>query len=228
MWVAVLGTPFLSGVDGRMEKIFRIYKHPFYNLYSLDYDVALLELAAPVGFGHTIRPICLPDNSHVFHEGARCFITGWGSTKEGGTARGGSLSPTTATCHRPHEPHDSHSAAPGTPHASPGAGDTSVVSHGLQRPAPPSSPRLPLCSPPAFRRAPCPCGSRSGAPGAAGAVASRPAERPGQPRPRGPAARALLGGASPIPASATRAGGRGARCCPLCAVLTAGRPPQGS
>ncbi|XP_009637181.1 transmembrane protease serine 9 [Egretta garzetta] len=84
MWVAFLGTPFLSGIDGKMEKIFRIYKHPFYNVYSLDYDVALLELNTPVKFSNTIRPICLPDNSHVFHEGARCFITGWGSTKEGG------------------------------------------------------------------------------------------------------------------------------------------------
>ncbi|NWV26852.1 TMPS9 protease, partial [Origma solitaria] len=84
MWVAFLGTPFLSGIDGKMEKIFRIYKHPFYNVYSLDYDVALLELSTPVKFSSTIRPICLPDNSHIFHEGARCFITGWGSTKEGG------------------------------------------------------------------------------------------------------------------------------------------------
>ncbi|XP_041879149.1 transmembrane protease serine 9 isoform X1 [Corvus kubaryi] len=84
MWVAFLGTPFLSGTDGKMEKIFRIYKHPFYNVYSLDYDVALLELSTPVTFSSTIRPICLPDNSHIFHEGTRCFITGWGSTKEGG------------------------------------------------------------------------------------------------------------------------------------------------
>ncbi|KAM4657575.1 transmembrane protease serine 9 [Amazona ochrocephala] len=84
MWVAFLGTPLLNGVDGTTEKIFRIYKHPFYNVYSLDYDVALLELSAPVKFSSTIKPICLPDNSHIFHEGARCFITGWGSTKEGG------------------------------------------------------------------------------------------------------------------------------------------------
>ncbi|XP_033926697.1 transmembrane protease serine 9 isoform X1 [Melopsittacus undulatus] len=84
MWVAFLGTPFLNGVDGKVEKIFRIYKHPFYNVYSLDYDVALLELSAPVSFSSTIKPICLPHNSHIFHEGARCFITGWGSTKEGG------------------------------------------------------------------------------------------------------------------------------------------------
>ncbi|EOB04249.1 Transmembrane protease, serine 9, partial [Anas platyrhynchos] len=51
---------------------------------SLDYDVALLELNMPIKFSSTIKPICLPASSHIFHEGARCFITGWGSTKEGG------------------------------------------------------------------------------------------------------------------------------------------------
>ncbi|XP_061456718.1 transmembrane protease serine 9 isoform X2 [Rhineura floridana] len=84
LWVAILGTPFLSGLDGRVEKILQIHKHPFYNAYMLDYDVALLELASPLRYSSTVKPICLPDNSHLFHEGARCFITGWGSTKEGG------------------------------------------------------------------------------------------------------------------------------------------------
>ncbi|KYO34482.1 transmembrane protease serine 9 isoform A [Alligator mississippiensis] len=84
MWVAFLGTPFLTDIDGRVEKIYRIYKHPFYNVYTLDYDVALLELTTPMKYTSTIKPICLPDNSHTFREGSRCFITGWGSTKEGG------------------------------------------------------------------------------------------------------------------------------------------------
>ncbi|XP_015276328.1 PREDICTED: transmembrane protease serine 9 [Gekko japonicus] len=84
MWVAILGTPFLSGLDGRVERIFHIHRHPFYNVYTLDYDVALLELAFPLRYTSTIRPICIPDSSHVFSEGVRCFITGWGSTKEGG------------------------------------------------------------------------------------------------------------------------------------------------
>ncbi|XP_053228791.1 transmembrane protease serine 9 isoform X7 [Podarcis raffonei] len=84
MWVAVLGTPFLSGLDGRVEKVFQIHKHPFYNIYTLDYDVALLELASPLSFTSTVKPICLPDHAHLFGQGARCVITGWGSTKEGG------------------------------------------------------------------------------------------------------------------------------------------------
>ncbi|XP_069505706.1 transmembrane protease serine 9 [Ambystoma mexicanum] len=84
MWMAYLGTPFLNGVEGRVEKIYRIHKHPFYNVYTLDNDVALLELPTPLGFNNVIKPICLPDSTHIFKEGTKCFITGWGSTKEGG------------------------------------------------------------------------------------------------------------------------------------------------
>ncbi|XP_053559001.1 transmembrane protease serine 9 [Bombina bombina] len=84
LWAAYLGTPFLNGVEGRVERIFRIHKHPFYNVYTLDNDVALLELPSPLSYTNLIKPICLPDSSHSFLEGTRCFITGWGSTKEGG------------------------------------------------------------------------------------------------------------------------------------------------
>ncbi|MEE6487204.1 hypothetical protein FKM82_014831 [Ascaphus truei] len=84
LWAAYLGTPFLNGVEGRVEKIFRIHKHPFYNVYTLDNDVALLEMPSPLTYTNLIKPICLPDTSHSFTEGTRCFITGWGSTKEGG------------------------------------------------------------------------------------------------------------------------------------------------
>ncbi|XP_006897981.1 PREDICTED: transmembrane protease serine 9 [Elephantulus edwardii] len=83
-WAAFLGTPFLSGADGQLERVARIYKHPFYNLYTLDYDVALLELAVPVRRSRLVRPICLPDSAPRPPASARCVITGWGSVREGG------------------------------------------------------------------------------------------------------------------------------------------------
>ncbi|XP_036746745.2 transmembrane protease serine 9 isoform X1 [Manis pentadactyla] len=85
-WAAFLGTPFLSGADGQLERVAHIYKHPFYNLYTLDYDVALLELAGPVHRSHLVRPICLPEPAPRPPDGARCVITGWGSVREGGSS----------------------------------------------------------------------------------------------------------------------------------------------
>ncbi|XP_037360915.1 transmembrane protease serine 9 [Talpa occidentalis] len=84
-WVAFLGTPFLSGTDGQLERVAGIYKHPFYNLYTLDYDVALLELAGPVRRSSLVRPICLPEPVPRPPDGTRCVITGWGSVREGGS-----------------------------------------------------------------------------------------------------------------------------------------------
>uniref|UniRef100_A0ABM5EMD8 Transmembrane protease serine 9 isoform X1 n=1 Tax=Pogona vitticeps TaxID=103695 RepID=A0ABM5EMD8_9SAUR len=84
LWVAVLGTPSLSGLDGQVETVARILRHPFYNAYTLDYDMALLELASPLRYSRAVKPICLPDGTHRFPAGSPCFITGWGSTKEGG------------------------------------------------------------------------------------------------------------------------------------------------
>ncbi|KAF0882070.1 TMPS9 protease, partial [Crocuta crocuta] len=54
-WAAFLGTPFLSGAEGQLERVARIYRHPFYNLYTLDYDVALLELAGPLRRSHLLQ-----------------------------------------------------------------------------------------------------------------------------------------------------------------------------
>nr|XP_054395262.1 transmembrane protease serine 9 [Pongo abelii] len=84
-WAAFLGTPFLSGAEGQLERVARIYKHPFYNLYTLDYDVALLELVGPVRRSRLVRPICLPEPAPRPPDGARCVITGWGSVREGGS-----------------------------------------------------------------------------------------------------------------------------------------------
>ncbi|XP_045656059.1 LOW QUALITY PROTEIN: transmembrane protease serine 9 [Ursus americanus] len=84
-WAAFLGTPFLSGAEGQLERVARIYKHPFYNPYTLDYDVALLELAGPVRRSRLVLPICLPEPTPRPPDGARCVITGWGSVREGGS-----------------------------------------------------------------------------------------------------------------------------------------------
>lgn len=83
-WAAVLGTASLGGADEQLERVARVFKHPFYNPYTLDYDVALLELAGPVRASRLVRPICLPAPSPRIPDSARCVITGWGSLREGG------------------------------------------------------------------------------------------------------------------------------------------------
>ncbi|XP_074510127.1 suppressor of tumorigenicity 14 protein homolog [Sebastes fasciatus] len=71
--------------DGvQLKKVKRIITHPDYNSMTYDYDIALLELSEPLEFTNTIQPICLPASSHVFPAGMPCWVTGWGTLREGG------------------------------------------------------------------------------------------------------------------------------------------------
>ncbi|XP_038145884.1 suppressor of tumorigenicity 14 protein homolog [Cyprinodon tularosa] len=64
----------------------RIIPHPYYNAYTFDNDIALMELNSPVSYSDYIQPICLPSAQHDFDIGKSVWITGWGATREGGSA----------------------------------------------------------------------------------------------------------------------------------------------
>lgn len=66
------------------RKIKRIISHPFFNDYTYDYDIAVVELQSPVTFSSVVQPICLPDATHSFPVGKDLWVTGWGATVEGG------------------------------------------------------------------------------------------------------------------------------------------------
>lgn len=86
MWEAYLGL-HKQGVMGKMTEkrnIKRIISHQYYNSYTFDNDIALMELSSPVNFNQRITPICLPSPSHNFPAGKTVWITGWGATREGG------------------------------------------------------------------------------------------------------------------------------------------------
>nr|XP_016847455.1 PREDICTED: suppressor of tumorigenicity 14 protein homolog [Anolis carolinensis] len=65
-----------------MRAVKRIIIHPHYDQYISDYDIALLEMEAPVFFTELVQPICLPSTPRVFIYGTVCYVTGWGAIKE--------------------------------------------------------------------------------------------------------------------------------------------------
>lgn len=68
------------------RQIRRIVLHSQYDQFTSDYDIALLELSAPVFFNELVQPVCVPASSHSFTSGTSCFVTGWGVlTEEGKT-----------------------------------------------------------------------------------------------------------------------------------------------
>uniref|UniRef100_A0AAY5KXH0 Peptidase S1 domain-containing protein n=1 Tax=Esox lucius TaxID=8010 RepID=A0AAY5KXH0_ESOLU len=83
-WSVSLGSVLRSGVGALVIPIQRIIMHPGFNSTNMNNDVALLELAVPAPRSYTIQAVCLPSPVHRFHRDNECYITGWGSTREGG------------------------------------------------------------------------------------------------------------------------------------------------
>ncbi|XP_033925393.1 suppressor of tumorigenicity 14 protein isoform X1 [Melopsittacus undulatus] len=87
LWTAYLGLTDqgdLSNTNVQMRKIKRIISHPYFNDYTYDYDIAVMELQTPATFSSLVQPICLPDATHNFPVGKDLWVTGWGATAEGG------------------------------------------------------------------------------------------------------------------------------------------------
>ncbi|XP_007528593.2 transmembrane protease serine 12 [Erinaceus europaeus] len=86
-WRAVIGT---NNVDGHRShsktmKVKEIIVHPDFNSYTYLNDIAIFLLAKAVRYNDYIQPICLPFG--VFQnldQNTKCFISGWGRTKEEG------------------------------------------------------------------------------------------------------------------------------------------------
>ncbi|KAK2907890.1 transmembrane protease serine 9 [Channa argus] len=84
-WAVSLGSVLRSGVGALVIPIQRVIIHPDFNGTNMDIDVALLELAVPAPISYTIQSVCLPSPVHHFLKNAECYITGWGSMREGGS-----------------------------------------------------------------------------------------------------------------------------------------------
>lgn len=87
MWTVYLGRLRLSRSSPTEEvaRVQRIHLHQYYDDDSHDYDLALLQLDRPAG----ARPACLPPPTHQLEPDLLCWVTGWGSLREGGDGGGG-------------------------------------------------------------------------------------------------------------------------------------------
>ncbi|XP_056155009.1 suppressor of tumorigenicity 14 protein homolog [Lampris incognitus] len=85
-WRAYMGMRVMtsSSSGAAIRPIRRILLHPQYDQFTSDYDIALLELHAPVFLNDLIQPVCVPAASHTFATGTGCFVTGWGVLTEDG------------------------------------------------------------------------------------------------------------------------------------------------
>ncbi|XP_077609800.1 transmembrane protease serine 12 [Crocuta crocuta] len=91
MWRAVIGTNNIHGGHpySKRIKVKAIIIHPDFNLETYVNDIALFHLKKAVKYNDYIQPICLPfDVFQKLDQNTKCFISGWGRTKEGGDEDG--------------------------------------------------------------------------------------------------------------------------------------------
>ncbi|KAJ7990144.1 hypothetical protein DPEC_G00297280 [Dallia pectoralis] len=87
VWEVYLGLHVQKqiGVHVQKRNLVQVIPHMYYNSFTYDNDIALMQLDSPVTFSDYIRPICLPAPTHIFPMGNSVWITGWGATREGGS-----------------------------------------------------------------------------------------------------------------------------------------------
>ncbi|KAK7879038.1 hypothetical protein WMY93_030791 [Mugilogobius chulae] len=83
LWRAHLGM-LSQGSPKHEAEIQRIVVHEYYNAFTFDYDIALLQLKKPwpPTLSALIKPVCLPPPSHTVTDSHPCWVTGWGYRSE--------------------------------------------------------------------------------------------------------------------------------------------------
>ncbi|XP_069044051.1 transmembrane protease serine 9-like isoform X1 [Lepisosteus oculatus] len=85
-WTVYLGvTDTGSSTNTVSRGVQQIIKHPNYDSSTNNNDLTLMKMSSSVSFNNYIQPVCLADTSSSFYNGTSCWVTGWGTTVEGGT-----------------------------------------------------------------------------------------------------------------------------------------------
>jgi trypsin len=81
---------------GQLIKVSKITQHPEYNASTIQNDIAILQLNHRLEFGPKISAVELPSPEEPAPEtGAKCSISGWGTTSAGASSQPSTLLATT-------------------------------------------------------------------------------------------------------------------------------------
>lgn len=78
-------TSKLSGNEQVREAI-QVIRHPQYDSRKLNQDYAMVRLNEPIVYNDCAGSVCMPEEGADIAPGSKCWITGWGTLKSGGTS----------------------------------------------------------------------------------------------------------------------------------------------
>jgi len=83
----VVGNYNTSQVSSNQQKraALEVYQHPSYSSSPTRNDYALVKLASPVEINSCVGTACLPEEGQDVAAGSKCWITGWGTLRAGGS-----------------------------------------------------------------------------------------------------------------------------------------------
>jgi secreted trypsin-like serine protease len=81
--ITVTGGITMRNDAGQLRLVAEIVRHPNYNAQTLENDVALIRLTAPLNFNVNVRPILLTNSTNLANVGITGTVTGWGNTLDG-------------------------------------------------------------------------------------------------------------------------------------------------
>merc|ERR1712142_13947 len=85
-WIVKVASLNRNSTD-KYEDTYRINKiivHKKYDKANYKNDIALLEVKGEIKFSPYVRPICIPSQGSQYQEDFKCYVTGYGLTKERG------------------------------------------------------------------------------------------------------------------------------------------------
>nr|XP_020861053.1 ovochymase-2 [Phascolarctos cinereus] len=80
VWMVIAGVHDLTERNNQQRRSIKdILIHPAFDRTTMDYDIALLQVAEPFQFNRYVRPVCLPEKGQEIPSSGMCVVTGWGS-----------------------------------------------------------------------------------------------------------------------------------------------------
>lgn len=69
--------------NAQVRQVVKLVKHPGYNSYSIENDIALVYVESEFKANNFVQPISLPEYGLVPEDGAVVTVSGWGTTRQG-------------------------------------------------------------------------------------------------------------------------------------------------
>lgn len=71
---------------GQTVDVLQVHQHPDYDSRTVDFDISVLQLSLSLDLSSVANVVTLPSSTAVWLDGTPAFVSGWGTTSDGGVS----------------------------------------------------------------------------------------------------------------------------------------------